>query len=331
MASFSHIVSAALTDVGNRRKNNEDAYGAFPSVGIFCVADGMGGGDDGEIASAATVQSVEHIAPALVPPEGSAFALGRVADAVAHAVDLASDWIFRRTQSKRLRGCGSTFVGICFDAADPHAAVALHAGDSRLYRLRDGTLWQITADHSAASLIGASSDAEVNPMFRSMVLRAVGIASAADLERTSVEVAAGDRFLLCSDGLSHMVADDRLQEVCVANERAEDAARALVAAAKEAGGLDNVTVIVLDVGALPAPAPEMDGPNEIGFADVFFGETYPDGSESPTGDPTAGDDMMTCSASADGAPSAVRVRSAWWAGAIGTVKGWLAKKKQLTP
>jgi len=311
MNAFAHLHTAALSDVGKKRRNNEDSFGCFPAVGVFCVADGMGGGDDGEIASGATVQSVERIVPDLVPPAGAAFSSRCVADAVIQSVNRASRWIFRRAQAKRLKGCGSTFVGLCLDASNPHVAVAVHAGDSRLYRLRDGGIRQLTSDHSAASLMGARNDAEVNPMFRSMVLRAVGIACEVDVERTPVEVAAGDRFLLCSDGLSRMVPDGRLLQIGMANERAEDAALAFVAAANDAGGLDNVTVIVVDVGPLPDSLPETPGPHMAVAPAEFFGEAYPEPPDGGEADSSSEDDIMGCSASVDGVGALGGARVGW--------------------
>jgi len=286
MAFSDMIQVAALTDVGRIRNNNEDSYGSFPDVGVFCVADGMGGGDDGEVASTATVQAVARIVSDLTPPSGCAFALEHVADALAGAVNEASGWICRRSKDRCLSSCGSTFVGLCLDAAHPQRAMALHAGDSRLYRIRGGGIQQLTADHSVAGMLGARDETEVNPMFRSMILRAVGVAPEVELARTPVDVAEGDRFLLCSDGLSRMVSDERILSVCQSNGNSEEAAQLLVAEANRAGGLDNITVIVIDVGTLPDPLWVVDGPRVTNHDDAFFGETRPEAPE---------EDVVACS------------------------------------
>ena len=258
MGAFPHIQYAALSDLGRKRKNNEDSFGVFPSVGVFCVADGMGGGDDGEVASAATVKAVETFAEKNPFPPNAAYSVDSYVKGLCEAVNAASEWVFRRTQEKNLKGCGSTFVGVCLDATNPGEAVALHAGDSRLYRIRGKSIQQITKDHSAAELIGAKDESEVNPMFRGMILRAVGIQPRVEIDRTGFSLQEGDRILICSDGLSRMVPDKRILAICRGGTSASDTCRKLIAAANDAGGIDNVTAVLVDVGALPKPLPVSD-------------------------------------------------------------------------
>ena len=119
MEAFSHITFAAKSDIGRKRKNNEDAFGVFPSHGIYCVADGMGGGDDGEVASAATVSAVENFVKSHPLPESAAFSSESVIAGIRSAVKGASKWIYDRAMSRNLKGCGSTFVGVCLDPARP--------------------------------------------------------------------------------------------------------------------------------------------------------------------------------------------------------------------
>lgn len=255
MDKFSHIKFAALSDVGRKRQNNEDSYGTFPQIGVFCVADGMGGGDDGEVASAATVHAVENFAKANPFKPNIAYTKDSLISGIRLAVNSASAWILNRAQEKMLKGCGSTFVGVCFDAGAPDTATALHAGDSRLYRIRGRAIQQITKDHSAAELIGAKDESEINPMFRGMILRAVGVQKSVELDATPFQVRQGDRILICSDGLSKMLADKTISAIVRESESVETAAKALVAAANNAGGLDNVTVVLLEVGKLPEALP----------------------------------------------------------------------------
>ena len=255
MDKFSHIKFAALSDVGRKRQNNEDSYGTFPQIGVFCVADGMGGGDDGEVASAATVHAVENFAKANPFKPNIAYTKDSLISGIRLAVNSASAWILNRAQEKGLKGCGSTFVGVCFDAGAPDTATALHAGDSRLYRIRGRAIQQITKDHSAAELIGAKDESEINPMFRGMILRAVGVQKSVELDATPFQIRQGDRILICSDGLSKMLADKTISAIVRESESVETAAKALVAAANNAGGLDNVTVVLLEVGKLPEALP----------------------------------------------------------------------------
>lgn len=285
---FSHIVCAAKTDVGKKRKNNEDAYGVFHEAGVFCVADGMGGGDDGEIASAAVVKGLEDGLKALPFREDGGYAAADVADVVETSLTKASAWIFNRTRQKNLSGCGSTFVGFALDATSPGTALAIHAGDSRLYLLHGRSIKQVTHDHSVAEMIGAKDESKVNPMFRSMVMNAIGIRAKADPERTPFKVSAGDRILVCSDGLSRMVPDKKILAISRKNEDVAKAADALIAAALEAGGVDNVTVVLTEVGELPAAVPALEPPPDAGgelatgSSDRTTGETGGDATEDST-------------------------------------------------
>ena len=258
MSHFPHIKYAGLSDVGRKRKNNEDSYGLFPEIGVFCVADGMGGGDDGEVASAATVHAVEMFAKAnpLQPKVG--YSNESMVAGLRGAVNSASSWILKRAQEKSLKGCGSTFVGLLLDPCRPDTPIALHAGDSRLYRIRGRSMQQITKDHSAAELIGAKDENEINPMFRGMILRAVGIQKSVDVDATPFQVKQGDRILICSDGLSKMISDKQIASIVKESDTVETAAKKLVSAANEAGGFDNVTVVLVEVGKLPPALPAVD-------------------------------------------------------------------------
>ena len=258
MEHFGHLRHAALSDVGRKRRNNEDSFGEFCPIGVFCVADGMGGGDDGEVASAAVVRSVEMFASRNPLPKGKTFAADGMIAGLKSAVTGASKWIFERATERELKGCGSTFVGVCFDAANPSKARALHAGDSRLYRIRGKSIKQITKDHSAAEMIGARDDEEVNPMFRGMILRAVGAQPSVELEVTPFDVKEGDMVLMCSDGLYRMVPEKKIVSIAKAAASVKDAVSSLVAAANEAGGIDNVTAVLVEVGRLPPPLPSVD-------------------------------------------------------------------------
>ena len=250
---FAHVRFGVRTDVGRKRRNNEDAHGEWPAQGVFCVADGMGGAQDGEVASRAVVESLAGLLPrwaAFDPPMAQEDRL----DALARALDAASFWVKSYADSQGKKGCGSTFVGVCLDPADPAKATAVHAGDSRVYRVRGRKIVQITRDHSVAQMAGVKDEKELSPMFRSLILRAVGIKPAVEAERTPFDVAEGDRILICSDGLSRMVPDKEIARIVEAAESPNAAADALVDRANELGGKDNVTVVAVFVGALPAPA-----------------------------------------------------------------------------
>jgi len=287
MGAFAHLRCAAATDVGRRRRNNEDSFGIFPEAGVFCVADGMGGGDDGEVASAATVRAIETFVACRPQPQNAGYPAARYADGLTMALCGASEWIFERAQERHLKGCGSTFVGVCFDPTKPGEALALHAGDSRLYRIRGRSIQRITRDHSAAELIGAKNEDEINPMFRGMILRAVGVQPVVDIERTAVQIRAGDRLLVCSDGLYRMVPEKGVVGIVRGSPSPGDAVKALIAAANEAGGVDNVTAVLVEVGELPKPMPAVEMP--IGEDDAKTAGETREPKTGETGDPATRD------------------------------------------
>ncbi|MBQ9726372.1 MAG: serine/threonine-protein phosphatase [Kiritimatiellae bacterium] len=234
----------AASDVGRRRRNNEDAWGAFPEAGAWCVADGMGGAEGGETASRAVVSELGAALRrwgALVPP----LSLPDRAELFARAADAASAWIFDWAARNGAPGAGTTLAAVLLDPARPGRPLALHAGDSRLYRLRGRRLSRITEDHSVAGLAGVRDESELPPGFRNLVTRAVGVRPRVELEKTPFRLAPSDRLLLCSDGLYRMVSDGGIAEVLHAAATPEEAAAALVARANDAGGEDNVTALVL--------------------------------------------------------------------------------------
>ena len=268
---FGYISCAAISDVGRKRKNNEDSHGEWPDQGVFCVADGMGGARDGEVASRIVV---EHLSIALrnwgrhSPP----IALGDRLALMDRILDSASKWIFDYAETHDAKGCGTTFVGVVFDPADATAAVALHAGDSRLYRIRGRRIEQITRDHSVANMAGVKNEAELDPAFRNMILRAVGINERVELERTPFDVREGDWIVICSDGLSKMMDDATIAKIVRSAKEGREAAQDLVDEANRRGGRDNVTVVALSIGALPGAGNVHAALDEAEIASLLVGQ-----------------------------------------------------------
>jgi len=249
---FAYLVSAELTDIGRRRKNNEDSMVSLSGKGVFCVADGMGGVQGGEVASKAVVDSLRKVFL-----ESSDAALPLTAEVSAklfeRALNEASSWIMERADGLGISGTGSTAVGLVFDGVTPARGIALHAGDSRAYRFRDDTLIQLTVDHSVAAAAGLPNDSTLPLMFRGVITRAVGLDRTVVLEATPFDVMSDDIFLLCSDGLDKMLSDRRIQKIIRKHQGdpLEQMAKCLIDEALYEGGDDNVTVIVIRV------APEM--------------------------------------------------------------------------
>lgn len=235
------LVWSALTDVGKVRAVNEDSILAAPP--IFLVADGMGGHSAGDRASAAVVSAfVDAI---------EAHSLTSV-DAVRSALIDADRRVVQVGQGTR-RGSGSTVTGVAIVEHDgrPYWLV-FNVGDSRVYRHAGGTLEQLTVDHSLAQELMDSrnlSAAEVATMVsRNVITRAIGTADAT-ADSWLVPVTNGDRLLLCSDGLHQELADESMRAALTMAGLPSAATSALVKLALQAGGRDNVSVVVVDVQA----------------------------------------------------------------------------------
>jgi PPM family protein phosphatase len=231
--------AAGVTDTGRRRLRNEDAFICEPP--LFAVADGMGGARAGEIAAGLAAAALEEAGAEMSGAAG-----------VAALIEEANRRIWERSLTDpQTAGMGTTVTAALVDAAGGTVAVG-HVGDSRAYLLRGGTLEQLTTDHSLVAELVQSGiltpeEAERHPQ-RSAITRALGTEPTVDVDAFTVEAAPGDVFLICSDGLSTMVADD---DVVSAIETAERdparAAEALVAAANARGGEDNVTAVLFEI------------------------------------------------------------------------------------
>jgi PPM family protein phosphatase len=243
------LSSMAFTHVG-RRQNNEDSFCAHPELGLFVVADGMGGYEGGEIASQLTVTTIVDFfrrnaadADATWP-----FALDRALsyaeNLLAVAVRLAHDVVCGQKQGRNSQ-MGSTVAAMVID--DGYATM-VHVGDSRVYRLRDGALRQLTRDHSLyAELQAAGSELpdRAHCSFTNVITRALGMASA-EPEVRREPLKTGDVFLLCTDGLVERV-DEATLAATLAAHAPEEACPLLVQQAYDSGGRDNITVVVVRV------------------------------------------------------------------------------------
>lgn len=231
-----------LTDVGHRRDNNQDSYVTIPPV--FAVADGMGGHSAGEVASAAVVRRLAELGGAAKVTDSDIDAV--LADAVE---DIELD------AGETDLGAGTTVTGVSLsnEEDDPTWRV-FNIGDSRVYQYFKGALSQITVDHSVVQHLidtGAITpeEAETHP-HANVITRAVGFGETAAPDYTSLALIAGQRLLICSDGLTKELTDVGIQHFLATCETAEEAARMLVKQALDNSGRDNVTVIVVDVHAV---------------------------------------------------------------------------------
>ncbi len=228
--------SKATTHVGMVRKLNEDAYTERTDIGVWVVADGMGGHEAGEVASGTVTEYIK----ALAPGEGFPEKLDAVKQCV---LDANSHLVGRSTAYDTKRVPGST-VAVLIISGEQGAVV--WAGDSRIYRRREGVVTQITRDHShVQDLIEQGvikeSEAESHPL-SNVITRAVGIGDPLELETRLVNVRSTDQFLLCSDGLSRLASNEEIGAM-MANRDSEEVTRSLLHAALTKGAPDNVTLI----------------------------------------------------------------------------------------
>lgn len=257
----------ARTDVGLRRKVNEDTLIAeFP---LFLVADGMGGHEAGELASQRALAAFRHLV-------GQAtVSLDEVHAAFGEAVrDVAG--------IEAVRAAGTTISGVAVSLqADSVYWLVINIGDSRTYRLADGQLEQISVDHSAVQELLEQGrlrpeDAEAHAE-RHVITKAVGAGSRAEPDYWLLPARAGDRLLICSDGLSREVAFELLQDVLREETSPDDAALRLVHEALLRGGRDNVTVIVVDAVRVTEPAEDEDFPTVQTVLGDLDADTLPRG------------------------------------------------------
>lgn len=224
------------SDVGLVRGHNEDSF--LVQAPLFAVCDGMGGHAAGEVASSIAVSSIAEKAPA----GADDVLLGVAVEAANTAVMLGAE----QGVGKPGMGCTAS----CCLIEEGKMAIA-HVGDSRIYLLRHGSLVRVTHDHSYVEELVDSGqitadEARTHPS-RSIITRALGSDPDMYADHFSLEVSNGDRVILCSDGLSSMIADSEIEALAVSSATPQQAADNLVAAALTAGGLDNVTVVVVDV------------------------------------------------------------------------------------
>ncbi|KQO63838.1 PP2C family protein-serine/threonine phosphatase [Curtobacterium sp. Leaf261] len=240
-------MSAAVSHVGRIRANNQDS--GYSGAHLFVVADGMGGHAGGDVASAIAVRRIREVDRDFPTAHDAEFALQT---ALMAANQLITETVF---EHQELTGMGTT-VSAMIRVGD-ELAIA-HIGDSRIYRFRDGVLTQVTADHTFVQRLVDSGritpeEAAVHPR-RSVLMRVLGDVDAApEVDTTVAEIRAGDRWLICSDGLSSYLAEERIRHALASDMDANQVTQRLVKETLDHGAPDNVTVVVMDV---PDTVPE---------------------------------------------------------------------------
>ena len=241
--------------MGRVRKNNEDSYAMDASLQLYVLSDGMGGEAHGEVASQVAVQTVmTHCRQAensrATPTFGEANPdVSERTNRLASAIHLANKKVFEMGASNPdQQGMGATLVAAWVDG--PRLSLA-HVGDSRAYLLRAGSMEQLTADHSLVAekvRVGILTPQEADASeLQSVLTRAVGTSSAVEVDTDEQALIVGDFVLLCSDGLTRMVTDPEIASTLLTSSSVQESVDRLVDLANDNGGVDNVSVIVLQI------------------------------------------------------------------------------------
>jgi serine/threonine protein phosphatase PrpC len=245
--------SAARTDVGMKREHNEDSFLVNEDLGLFVVCDGMGGHAGGETASRLAVQTIEKelISAKLrtddpFATQAAALSESPLAGALREAVEGACAAVFRTSRTNpELAGMGTTCISLLVHG--DHAIVG-HVGDSRAYLVRDGEVWQLSEDHSLVNeqvRAGLLTEEEAkHSRLKNIITRSVGFEEDVLVDVLGVETRAGDRFLLCSDGLSNLVENEEILEA-LAHPDVAHVPEMLIELANSRGGDDNITVVAV--------------------------------------------------------------------------------------
>lgn len=247
------IAAHGLTDVGLKRNHNEDSIEVCPRLGLYAVADGMGGHAAGEVASRTALETLREFLAHVQDGQDFTWPFGVNAEHsipenfLLTAIQLANRKICQLSEeNKELAGMGTTLAVIFAPAEELHIA---HVGDSRIYRRRNGEFELLTSDHSWVNeqlqrqLI--TEEEARNHRWRNIITRALGNRLDLDIDLQTVDACPGDLYLICSDGLTGMVNDEAVEQLV--NGQDEDLhgmCRVLIDAANEAGGQDNVSVVV---------------------------------------------------------------------------------------
>lgn len=234
---------SAMTDVGRQRQNNEDNYFVYQNEKLFggMVADGMGGHNAGEVASKMAVDLIKHYIICNYDPSMDYM---EITEMIRTAFQIANREIYRGSQTEEHKGMGTTAtLALVYDKK----LIISHIGDSRCYAFSDGTIKQLTNDHSFVGELLRSGqitehDAQNHPN-KNMITRALGVEAFAKAD-INISAYNGETVLLCSDGLTNMISDRQIAEILMTSNNPDSAIHKMIELANKKGGNDNITVVV---------------------------------------------------------------------------------------
>jgi len=250
-----NFIAAGLSDVGLHREHNEDSFCILPEHRLFVVADGMGGHRAGDVASKMATHAMAGFFRAVMNEDATwpfSFdpTLSIDENRLVTGIKIANQQIFEASlQNQEVQGMGTTIVGALF-SKDAGRMYVAHVGDSRGYRIREDGITQLTRDHSLVNdylmVMPDMSQEQIDDLPKNVITRALGMQDQVVVDLVLDQPLPGDRYVLCSDGLSGMMTDDEIFAiVTAAGDDMEKATKALVERANANGGEDNVTVVVV--------------------------------------------------------------------------------------
>ncbi len=248
------IEAYGLSDVGRKRTRNEDSFLVSEELGLFVVADGMGGHSGGEYASRLAVVTIEEVLSSMIgDPEATVISgvnsdEDEYGDRLKYAIRMASQKIFDQAlYDPELKGMGTTITAV---VSQGETAYVANVGDSRVYMVSDGQIKQLTNDHSLVSeqiRAGLITEADAKKhKLKNIITRSVGYQEDVEIDVIKVTVKLGDKFVLCSDGLTNMVENPDILRLVSSND-IQTSCRELINMANKNGGDDNVTAIICHV------------------------------------------------------------------------------------
>ncbi len=239
------VVVHGLSDVGLVRQNNEDYWAQVPDESFYVLADGMGGHQAGEIASR---EAVEHLCALFKQLTINQKSLEGMQAALAEAVKHVNEIVYLMSQgNERLKGMGTTLCCLCVHS---EGLICAHVGDSRIYLLRNQQLEQLTSDHSLLRELidlGQINEKQAGDFhYKNIITKAIGTEPYVEPTVRSQPAEVGDTILMCTDGLTDLLSDEEIRTIMI-NSSEKDVAKKLIKSAKEKGGYDNITVVIVNI------------------------------------------------------------------------------------
>ena len=262
-------IATGLSDVGLQREHNEDSFVVLNEYDLFIVADGMGGHRAGDVASRLATETIAEFFKTTASedvtwPFHFDTSLSEEENRLLTGIRIANRQIFERsTKSRECRGMGTTVVGALFSPKKNRMFIG-HVGDSRCYRIRRGELRQMTRDHSLINdylmAMPDLTEEQKSELPKNVITRALGMQDQVMVDLQADDPQPGDMYLLCSDGLSGMIADDEILDILMSTGDILEGCRRLIARANEHGGEDNITAVLVRIDDGPATAASSTSP-----------------------------------------------------------------------